>query len=249
MRWYGLTILAGMVVAGAGFAGEKGGGKKKLLVITESKGYRHGCVTRKGNELSLVEKTLIELGEKSGAYEATCSQESRKEITAENLAKYDAVFFYTTGELPLSDTQKADLLQFIRSGKGFAGAHSATDTFYKWPEYGELIGGYFDGHPWHQLITVLVEDRKHPATRHLPPSFTITDEIYQFRAPYSRDKLHVLMRLDMASVKNPGKPRTRTTPSPGRATTARAASFTRRWATATSCGRVMSYSASTSWAG
>jgi type 1 glutamine amidotransferase len=68
-----------------------------------------------------------------------------------------------------------------------------------------LIGGYFDGHPWHQLINVLVEDKQHPATRHLGDSFKITDEIYQFRTPYDRGKLHVLMRLDMGSVKNPGK--------------------------------------------
>ena len=126
--------------------------KKKLLVITESKGFRHGCVTRKGDDLCLVEKTLIELGEKTGAFEATCSQDSRKEITAENLAKYDAVFFYTTGEIDMDDDQKASLLSFIREdGKGFLGTHSATDTFYQWPAYGELIGGWFDQHPWHQL--------------------------------------------------------------------------------------------------
>ena len=104
------------------------------------------------------------------------------------------MFFYTTGSLPLSDTQKADLIGFIRKGKGFAGSHSATDTFYDWKEYGNLIGGYFDGHPWHQKVRVIVEDRKHPATSHLGESFEITDEIYQFRAPYDRKRLHVLMR-------------------------------------------------------
>ena len=40
-------------------------------------------------------------------------------------------------------------------GKGFAGIHSATDTFYGWPEYGALVGAYFDGHPWHQPVTLL----------------------------------------------------------------------------------------------
>src|SRR5262249_6002377 len=115
-----------------------------------------------------------------------------------------AVFFYTTGSLPLSGTQKSDLLSFIRSGKGFAGSHCATDTFYDWKEYGELIGGYFDGHPWHQKIKVIVEDKNSPMTKHLGDSFEITDEIYQFKTPYSRDKLHILLRLDMGSVKAPG---------------------------------------------
>ena len=79
--------------------------------------------------------------------------------------------FYTTGELPISEEGKKALLDFIKRGKGFVGIHSATDTFYKWPEYGEMIGGYFDGHPWHTDVTVRVEDRTFPATAHLGESF------------------------------------------------------------------------------
>ena len=56
-----------------------------------------------------------------------------------------------------------------------------------------------------QKVKVIVEDKKHAATKHLGDSFVITDEIYQFKTPYGRDKVHVLMRLDMDSVKNPGK--------------------------------------------
>jgi type 1 glutamine amidotransferase len=174
--------------------------KKRLLVITESRGFVHDCVNRRGKPLCLVEQTLIDLGKKSGAFEAVCTQDSRKAITAENLKGFDAVFFYTTGSLPLSATQKADLISFVRSGKGFSGSHSATDTFYDWPDYGKLIGGYFDGHPWHEKIKVIVEDAKHPATSHLGKSFEIEDEIYQFKAPYDRKNLHVLMHLDLGST-------------------------------------------------
>jgi type 1 glutamine amidotransferase len=185
--------------------------KKRLLVITESRGFVHDVVRRgKDGSLSLVEKTLIDIGKKSGDFEAVCSQNSRKDITAENLKNFDAVFFYTSGSLPLSDTQKADLLAFVRKGKGFAGSHCATDTFYDWPEYGKLIGGYFDGHPWHQKVRVVVEDTSHPATKHLGNTFEITDEIYQFRAPYNRGRLRVLMRLarsvDATRVALNGKP-------------------------------------------
>jgi type 1 glutamine amidotransferase len=153
----------------------------------------------------LVETTFMKLSKETGLFNVVCSQNAREEITGDNLKQFDAVFFYTTGELALSDTQKSDLLAFVKNGKGFGGSHCATDTFYKWSEYGEMIGAYFDGHPWHQKIRVIVEDQKHAATKHLGESFEITDEIYQFMAPYAREKLHVLMKLDMDSVKNAGK--------------------------------------------
>jgi type 1 glutamine amidotransferase len=127
----GLSIIAGSLLlglAGTSPAADEARPKKRLLVVTESRGFVHDCVNRRGKDLCLVEKALIGLGKKSGDFEAVCTQDSRKAITAENLKHFDAVFFYTTGELPLSDTQKADLLGFVRSGKGFAGAHSATDT-------------------------------------------------------------------------------------------------------------------------
>ncbi|MFO0876441.1 MAG: ThuA domain-containing protein [Gemmataceae bacterium] len=192
--------LIGMVALAGGMTtarAEKPAAPKRLLVITESRGFVHDVVRRpKDGSQCLVEQVLTELGKSSGAFEVVCTQDSRKAITAENLANFDAVFFYTTGSLPLSETQKADLISFIKKGKGFAGSHSATDTFYDWPEYGKLIGGYFDGHPWHQKVKVVVEDPKHPATRHLGQTFEITDEIYQFRAPYDRKRLRVLMRMD-----------------------------------------------------
>jgi hypothetical protein len=165
--------------------------KRKLLYLNHSAGFKHQTAATSG-------PIVQEIGEKSGAFAATVTDDCGA-LTAENLKQYDAVLFYTTGELPVSDQQKQALLDFVRSGKGFAGIHSATDTFCKWPEYGELIGGYFDKHPWHQDVRVRVEDGKHPATRHLGEAFTIKDEIYQFRN-WSRDKVHVLLSLDPASV-------------------------------------------------
>ena len=173
-----------------------GAAKKRLLLITESRGFVHSVVNRGKKHMCLVERTFVELAEKNRFFEVDYTQDARSVINAENLKKYDAVFFYTTGELPLSDVQKSDLLAFVRSGKGFGGSHCATDTFYKWKEYGELIGAYFDGHPWHQKVRVVVEDKEHVATKHLGDSFEITDEIYQFKGPYSREKLKVLMTLE-----------------------------------------------------
>ncbi len=117
-------------------------------------------------------------------------------LNAETLKQYDAVFFFTTGSPIESKEDMAALLDYVKSGKGFLGAHCATDTQYNMREYGELIGAYFDLHPWHTKVKVLVEDPQHPICKHLGDSFEITDEIYQFRDPYARDKLRVLMRLD-----------------------------------------------------
>src|ERR1041384_6549640 len=133
--------------------------KHKVLYLTHSAGFKHDV-------LPVSEEIMKEMGERTGAFEVTATKDCSL-ISRDSLKQYDAVVFYTTGELPLTDEQKAAFLDFIKSGKGFVGIHSATDTFYKWPEYGELIGGYFNEHPWHQDVTIKVEDRRHPATRHL----------------------------------------------------------------------------------
>ncbi len=199
--------LAVFVAFGAALALGTGGGAPalreaslpRLLVYTTSAGFEHDVVRRPADgELSLVERELVRMGAEFG-FEAVPSRDPA-EFDRERLARYDAVLFYTTGELPLSAEQRASFLAFVTNGKGFVGVHCATDTFYEWPEYGALVGAYFDGHPWHEKVRVRVEDPAHAATRYLGDACEITDEIYQFRAPYDRSKLHVLASLDPDSV-------------------------------------------------
>jgi type 1 glutamine amidotransferase len=173
--------------------------RKKLLAIGMSEGFQHDSIS---HALATIER----IGQQSGLWDTyirTDTQLLTKKklgMNAKNLDYFDAVMFYTTLELPLDDEQKASLLSFVKDdGKGFLGTHSATDTFYKWPEYGEMIGGWFNDHPWHQKVRVNVEDREFPATKHFPSSFEVTDEIYQFKN-YSRDRVRVLMSLDTSSV-------------------------------------------------
>ncbi|MFN3323749.1 MAG: ThuA domain-containing protein [Bryobacteraceae bacterium] len=174
--------------------------KKKVLAIGAVKGFQHDSVSH-----GLA--TIWKLGQESGLWDTYIRTDTqlitKQKLTgnAKNLDYFDAIVFYTTGELDMDDRQKADFLSFIREdGKGFVGVHSATDTFYQWPEYGEMIGGYFDHHPWNQFeAPIIVEDRDHPATRHFPPTFTIHDEIYQIKN-YSRDRVRVLMRMDPAKI-------------------------------------------------
>ena len=81
-------------------------------------------------------------------------------------------------------------------GKGFVGAHSANDTLFSWPEFGDMIGGYFDDHPWDVFdAPVVVEAPDFPAMKGFPLRFTIRDEIYQVKN-FSREKVRVLARLD-----------------------------------------------------
>lgn len=166
---------------------------KKVLMLTHSAGFKH-------DYLPLAEEVIKQIGKESGNFEATTTKDCSL-INEENLKNYDGLIFATTGELPMSDEQKAALIDFVKvDGKAFIGIHNATDTFYEFPEYGEMIGGYFKGHPWSQRVDVIVEDRDHPSTKHLNSvEMGILEEIYTFKN-WSRDKTRVLVSLDNNSV-------------------------------------------------
>jgi uncharacterized protein (TIGR03437 family) len=181
------------VVAGVLLAAVVGSAApRRVLYVTHTAGFRHDSIL-------VSRQVLEEFPLRSGGVLDVVSTEDLSLISAESLRNFDVVFFFTTGELALSDRQKQDLLAFVRDGKGFGGVHSATDTLYNWPEYGELIGAYFDGHPWAQEVSIDVEDPDHPSMRGLAPSFRVADEIYQFRN-FSRDRVRVLMTLDTRTV-------------------------------------------------
>lgn len=130
---------------------------------------------------------------------ATVSREHCGRINAETLKNFDAVLFLTTGN-PLTKEELQDLIAWVHQGGAFAGTHCATDTLYNTP-YGELVGAFFDGHPWHQKIRLKVEDPLHPGARGFLDGDEITDEMYQFKSsPYSRDRLHIIMSIDNKSV-------------------------------------------------
>jgi uncharacterized protein len=193
-------ILA--VILSVGLSGSSGAGQKKrnLLVIGQSKGYQHEAV-------SSAMVTLYNLGHSSGLWDTSfrtdCAPITKKPLKwgAKNLDAYDAIVFYTDGDLDMDESQKADLLSFVRDdGKGFIGIHSATITFTSWPAYGEMIGGYYDEHPWGQFdAPLVVEDPKFPGMQYFPPSFNLFDEIYQVK-DFSRDKVRVLLRLDASKI-------------------------------------------------
>src|ERR1700730_7124280 len=113
----------------------------------------------------------------------------------------DAIFFMGHREVALDDQQRADLLKFVHDdGKGFVAAHVALTALMAWPEFGEMLGGQFQDHPYGAVAgAVINEDPNFPATRHLPPLFNLTDEFYQVKN-FSREKSRVLLRLDTSKL-------------------------------------------------
>lgn len=188
--------------------------KRKLLVFSVTRGFRHASIGTGRIAMKL-------MGQKTGAFEAVISDDLAN-FEPGNIGRFDAVcFLNTTGEVfappagalgKMGEGQRKDalekearlkksLMDFISSGKGFVGLHAATDTFHKWPAYGGMIGGYFDGHPWTAgtEVSIKVEkgQEKHACCVHLGGrNLVLREEIYQFKAPYDPKKLHILLRLD-----------------------------------------------------
>lgn len=208
------AVLAVVLLNGAAPIAEQGAAsssarqpdRKRLLALGDTHtGFTHDSI---GHALAVIER----LGYESGVYETyirTDSQWITKQPVpaparnARNLDFFDAVFVFISGEGDWTDQQKQDFISFVRDdGKGVVAAHTGIAAFYEWPDYGELIGGYFDNHPWGVVSAKVVNDATDfPATRHFPREFTAREEFYALRAkPYSRDNVRVLAHLDPASV-------------------------------------------------
>jgi type 1 glutamine amidotransferase len=173
---------------------------KRLLIIGEEKGYRHEAVSHAA-------ATIERLGRESGLWSTTIRTDTealtkkKLEYNAKNLNDFDGVLFYTGGELEMNGEQKEALLSFVHDdGKGFVGVHSAAITFAGWPEYREMIGGFYDEHPWVTFdAPIVVEHADFPGMQQWPKEFVLKDEIYQMK-DWSRQNVRVLMRLDSGKI-------------------------------------------------
>jgi type 1 glutamine amidotransferase len=187
---------------------------RKLLVFSKTNGFRHASIPT-GKLL------FTEMGRKTGAFEAVISDDL-EQFESANLDQYDAVCFLNTTmnvfaphskELKqMSDEEKTtvgqrearlkeNLMDFVKGGRGFVGIHSATDCCYEWPEFGKMINGWFDGHPWtaNALVSVKVEpgQEKHPLVAMFEGrNVEFKEEIYQLKDPYDSKEVHMLLRLD-----------------------------------------------------
>lgn len=163
----------------------------EFLVFSKTDGWRHDSIEEG-------QTAFMEIAQNNG-YSITLSEDSEL-FTTENLSQYDAVVFLNTTLNLFNDTQREAFENYIRSGGGFVGVHSATDTEYDWPWYGDLVGAYFDNHPGNPNVReaeVLTRNSEHQATNMLPEVWVRSDEWYNFG--YINDEINVLLELNTDS--------------------------------------------------
>jgi type 1 glutamine amidotransferase len=160
-----------------------------VLVFSKTTGFRHSSIP---DGIA----AITALGQANG-FSVNATEDSSV-FTTDQLAQYSViVFLNTTGDI-LDSNQQTAFEQFIHNGGGFVGIHSATDTEYNWPWYGQLVGTYFTDHPPIQPATVRVQNTSHPSTQLLPERWTRTDEWYNFRGqPVA--SITILAEVDEAS--------------------------------------------------
>jgi uncharacterized protein len=127
------------------------------------------------------------------------------DVSPDRLEAARVLALFTIGETPWSAQQKTALHQSWRRGHlRILGIHSATDANHGWPEYGDMLGARFDGHPWTQDFVIDVAETSHPSTVHLDPQWRWRDEVYLFS--HLRQDSRVLLRLadDQVDLSVPG---------------------------------------------
>ena len=199
---------------------------KKVLFFSKSSGFEHDMIKQKDGKPSKAEKILTELGAKNNI-QFTFTKDGSL-FTPENIAQYDAFFFYTTGDLteaggdknpPMSKEGKAAFLDAISKGKGFIGTHSATDTFHSpgnkdhgharhvedgadADPYIKMIGGEFIVHGSQQRARQICVDKKFPGMSAVPDDFGPLEEWYSLK-DFAPD-LHVLLVQDTSGMDKSG---------------------------------------------
>jgi hypothetical protein len=149
---------------------------------------------------SVAERHFAELCQ--GVFDVRITQ-AGAEVTRENLARFRVVVFFTAIDPPGVDV--AGLIEWVRDGGGFVGIHSTANTYQQHPLFGEMLGARYDRRPWRTpanpqtRVRIRVEDRAHPATRHLGESFEIADDIYLFK-DFDPGNVHLLLSLDPSSL-------------------------------------------------
>jgi uncharacterized protein len=230
-----LVVLAGVVALGtfgslslpttavALDAASSAAAKKKILFFSKSSGFEHSVISWKNGQPSHAERVLADLGMQHN-WDFTFSKDGSK-FSKDYLAQFDAVFFYTTGNLlepgndkqpPMTAEGKQALFDYVKSGKGFVGTHSASDTFHtdneskKGPErfknhgdkvddYVKFLGAEFIKHGAQQMAKNTVTDTKFPGFEEIGSDYSLHEEWYSLKD--FRPDIHVLSVIDAPGMK------------------------------------------------
>lgn len=167
-------------------------GPPRVLVYTRNgKGYVH-------DNIAASVAAIRDLGRENGfAVDATDDPEVFADA---RLRLYRAlVFANTNNEAFTGEGQRQAFRRYIQGGGGFVGIHSASGSERQWPYYHAVLGGKFAFHPPFQEFRIRVVDRNHPATAHLPETWTWKDECY-FHEDLNPG-FRVLLAADVTSLK------------------------------------------------
>jgi type 1 glutamine amidotransferase len=202
---------------GGGAQADPWPGQKKLLAIADvQSGFHHDSIS---HALATVEQ----IGRRSGAYVTMIRTDSQlvtksqiagqgryegRGVNARTLDYYDAIFLLPSGYGTMNEQQKKELLAFVHDdGKGLLVGHATGVAFTNWPEFGEMVGGYMDSE-FNAEARVIVEDPQFPGADAFGGlTFMFNDQHPVFKEPYTRDKVHVVLRLDPASLNEQNRAR------------------------------------------
>ena len=162
-----------------------------VLVFTRTEGFHHDSIeagVAMLRALSLGHGWTLEVSDDAAVFSPARLADVRV-----------VVWLNTTGDV-LDAAQQDAFRAWLESGGGYLGIHAAADSEYGWPWYGQMLGNsaWFESHPAPQPARVRREDSQHPSTLHLPDSFVLDDEWYNFRAN-PRSVATVLLSLDESS--------------------------------------------------
>jgi len=174
----------------------------------------------KGYSVPQAAYAMKTMGQKTGAYEAIISDDIALYLP-ENLKQFDVIIMNnsngdwirpTAADLPkfrkhgsdideLEKLLKQSLLNWVSNGGGIVAYHHAIGGNNKWPEFKQLLGAGYWGHPWNEEVAVKLDEHDHPLLQAFNGrGFRITEEVFQYREPWSRKTNRVLLSLDTNST-------------------------------------------------
>jgi hypothetical protein len=130
------------------------------------------------------------------------------ELNTENLSHYQVVVFLDTR--PDSPDQRKVFQEYMENGGAFIGFHfsafalTPSDFPQNWDWYQEkfLGSGEYESNTWRPTSAILkVEDRKHPATKHMPSKFkSQPNEWYRWKNDLRNNPdIKILVSIDSTS--------------------------------------------------
>jgi type 1 glutamine amidotransferase len=185
---------------------------KRILFFTKSQRSEHSVIKQPAGKPSFAEQVLTGLAI-TNRWIIETSKDGRI-FTPENLAKYDALLFYSNGTLtepgldgspPMTPAGKAALLQAVSDGKPLIAVHTALTTFNRQPgkvdPYLEMLGGEGISHNAQQKARNTCVDPKFPGFEKLGASLELFEEWYSIKN-FSKD-IHVILVQETAKMEGP----------------------------------------------